>query len=149
MRRRSGEGCHGGHTRELYLRCETAPLLVPERAKQRTYSSPCLIFSTSLISSQLVKMFEDTYAPPVYLDLYNFGDGPQDDIFLDSYAFIPTPSPNQDEVPTPVDQPVSQPSPTDTADQSSAARTAREPGLLDYSFKALFFIVALYTGDVF
>jgi len=41
-------------------------------------------------------MFEDTYVPPVYLDLYNFEDGPQDDIFLDSYAFIPTPSPNQD-----------------------------------------------------
>jgi len=94
-------------------------------------------------------MFEDTYAPPVYLDLYNFGDGAQDDIFLDSYAFIPTPSPNQDEVPTPANQPVPQPSPTETADRSSAVRTVREPSALDYSFKALLFIVALYSGDVF
>lgn len=101
------------------------------------------------MSFQPVQMFEDTYAPPVYLDLYNFGDGAQDDIFLDSYAFIPTPSPNQGEVPTPANQSVLQPSPTDTADRSSTVKTVREPSILDYSFKALFFIVALYTGDVF
>jgi hypothetical protein len=91
-------------------------------------------------------MFEDTYAPPVYLDLYNFGDGAQDDIFLDSYAYIPTPNPNQDEVPTPVSQPVPQPPPTDTANRNSAARTVREPRALGSSLNALFFIMVLYTG---
>lgn len=39
-------------------------------------------------------MFEGTYSPPVYNDLYNFLDGAQDDIFTDSYVSIPTPSPN-------------------------------------------------------
>ncbi|KAJ7432516.1 hypothetical protein B0H11DRAFT_2125771 [Mycena galericulata] len=38
-------------------------------------------------------MFEGTYAPPFYTDLYEFRDGPQDDIFQDSYAFLPDPSP--------------------------------------------------------
>ena len=94
-------------------------------------------------------MFEDTYAPPVYLDLYNFKDGAQDDIFLDSYAYIPTPSPSQDEVPTPINQPVPQPSATGAANGNLAARTVREPGALGSSFKALFSIVVLYTGGVF
>ncbi|KAI0295903.1 hypothetical protein B0F90DRAFT_1811380 [Multifurca ochricompacta] len=40
-------------------------------------------------------MFEGTFAPPFYLDLYNFLDGAQDDIFEDSYVAIPTPGPNQ------------------------------------------------------
>ena len=39
-------------------------------------------------------MFEGTFSPPVYNDLYNFLDGAQNDIFIDSYASIPTPSPN-------------------------------------------------------
>ena len=39
-------------------------------------------------------MFEGTFSPPVYNDLYNFRDGAQNDIFIDSYASIPTPSPN-------------------------------------------------------
>jgi len=39
-------------------------------------------------------MFEGTYSPPVYNDLYNFVDGAQDDIFIDSYLSIPNPSPN-------------------------------------------------------
>ena len=39
-------------------------------------------------------MFEGTYAPPVYNDLYNFRDGAQDDIFVDSYVSIPDPAPN-------------------------------------------------------
>ena len=94
-------------------------------------------------------MFEDTYAPPIYLDLYNFRDGAQDDIFQDSYAYLPTPSSNQGEVPTPADQQVPQPSPTDTANQNSAARGVRKPSVLDSSFEALFFIVAWYAGDVF
>ncbi|KAJ7116550.1 hypothetical protein C8R44DRAFT_739251 [Mycena epipterygia] len=38
-------------------------------------------------------MFEGTYAPPFYTDLYEFRDGAQDDIFEDSYAFLPDPSP--------------------------------------------------------
>ncbi|PPQ95450.1 hypothetical protein CVT26_008469 [Gymnopilus dilepis] len=39
-------------------------------------------------------MFEGTYSPPVYNDLYNFLDGAQDDIFVDSYLSIPDPAPN-------------------------------------------------------
>ncbi|EIN04021.1 hypothetical protein PUNSTDRAFT_146766 [Punctularia strigosozonata HHB-11173 SS5] len=47
-------------------------------------------------------MFEGTYSPPFYLDLYNFKDGAQNDIFVDSYPNgIPTPSANQTLVPTP------------------------------------------------
>ncbi|KAJ7183281.1 hypothetical protein C8R46DRAFT_1209440 [Mycena filopes] len=38
-------------------------------------------------------MFEDTYSPPFYTDLYQFRDGAQDDIFEDSYTFLPDPSP--------------------------------------------------------
>ncbi|KAJ7163891.1 hypothetical protein C8R43DRAFT_989108 [Mycena crocata] len=38
-------------------------------------------------------MFEGTYAPPIYTDLYEFRDGAQEDIFEDSYAFLPDPSP--------------------------------------------------------
>jgi hypothetical protein len=45
------------------------------------------------------QMFEGTYAPPFYLDLYNFRDGAQDDIFEDSYAALPIPGPNQTAVP--------------------------------------------------
>lgn len=36
-------------------------------------------------------MFEGTYSPPVYNNLYNFLDGAQDDIFNDSYVSIPEP----------------------------------------------------------
>ena len=39
-------------------------------------------------------MFEGTFSPPVYNDRYNFLDGPQDDIFIDSYLSIPNPAPN-------------------------------------------------------
>lgn len=39
-------------------------------------------------------MFEGTYSPPVYNDRYNFLDGAQDDIFVDSYLSIPNPAPN-------------------------------------------------------
>ncbi|KAI0792794.1 hypothetical protein C8Q75DRAFT_804519 [Abortiporus biennis] len=47
-------------------------------------------------------MFEGTYSPPFYLDLYNFKDGAQDDIFEDSYPNgLPSPSPNATAVPTP------------------------------------------------
>ncbi|KAH8100776.1 hypothetical protein BXZ70DRAFT_1064400 [Cristinia sonorae] len=48
-------------------------------------------------------VFEDQYAPPFYLDLYNFKDGAQDDIFQNSYpGGLPSPSPNSTFVPTPV-----------------------------------------------
>ncbi|KAI0749839.1 hypothetical protein C8Q80DRAFT_1101672 [Daedaleopsis nitida] len=51
-------------------------------------------------------MFEDAFAPPFYTDLYNFRDGAQDDIFVDSYPDgIPEPSPEQTAVPTPVLKP--------------------------------------------
>ncbi|KAI0349734.1 hypothetical protein OH77DRAFT_1440262 [Trametes cingulata] len=47
-------------------------------------------------------MFEGTYSPPFYTDLYNFKDGAQDDIFVDSYPNgLPAPSPNSTFVPTP------------------------------------------------
>jgi len=39
-------------------------------------------------------MFEGAFSPPVYSDLYNFLDGAQDDIFENSYAILPDPSPN-------------------------------------------------------
>ena len=61
------------------------------------------------------QMFEGTYAPPFYTDLYNFKDGAQDDIFVDSYAEIPTPSANQTVVPTPLE-----PSSTSGATTSSS-----------------------------
>jgi len=38
-------------------------------------------------------MFEGSFSPPVYNDLYNFLDGAQNDIFQDSYSFLPDPSP--------------------------------------------------------
>lgn len=84
-------------------------------------------------------MFEGTYSPPFYLDLYNFKDGPQDDIFVDSYTYIPTPGPTQTEVPTPVNHTVSQPS----ADRNSIGRTVRELSALNHLLMALFSIVAL------
>ncbi|KAF8150946.1 hypothetical protein B0H34DRAFT_801848 [Crassisporium funariophilum] len=39
-------------------------------------------------------MFEGTFSPPVYNDRYNFLDGAQDDIFIDSYLTMPDPAPN-------------------------------------------------------
>ncbi|KAF7977165.1 hypothetical protein HWV62_4595 [Athelia sp. TMB] len=45
-------------------------------------------------------MFEDAFHPPFYLDLYNFLDGAQNDIFVDSYVgTLPTPGPNQTVIP--------------------------------------------------
>lgn len=39
-------------------------------------------------------MFEGSYSPPVYNDLYNFLNGAQDDIFQDSYVVLPDPAPD-------------------------------------------------------
>ncbi|KAG8212930.1 hypothetical protein J3R82DRAFT_11288 [Butyriboletus roseoflavus] len=44
-------------------------------------------------------MFEGTYSPPFYNDLYGFADGAQDDIFQNYYSSIPVPGPNQTELP--------------------------------------------------
>ena len=45
-------------------------------------------------------MFEGTYAPPYYTDLYNFKDGAQNDIFVDSYVLpMPDPGVNQSALP--------------------------------------------------
>ncbi|TCD64054.1 hypothetical protein EIP91_004603 [Steccherinum ochraceum] len=53
--------------------------------------------------SERNNMFEGTYSPPFYLDLYNFKDGAQNDIFENSYpSGIPPPSANSTVVPTPV-----------------------------------------------
>ncbi|OBZ72041.1 hypothetical protein A0H81_07553 [Grifola frondosa] len=68
-------------------------------------------------------MFEGTYAPPFYLDLYNFKDGAQDDIFVDSYGDIPTPSPNSTVVPTPLVHPTSSGSATSGAPTSGSTAT--------------------------
>ena len=65
-------------------------------------------------------MFEGTYAPPYYNDLYNFVDGAQEDIFQDSYATIPVPGPNQTALPV-----LAQNGPVETASvpDSTAAST--------------------------
>ena len=67
-------------------------------------------------------MFEGEYAPPYYTDLYNFKDGAQDDIFLDSYAEIPTPSPDQTVIPTPL-----VPSPTSTSSSVPSSAPTSKP----------------------
>ncbi|KAI0775035.1 hypothetical protein BD413DRAFT_603061 [Trametes elegans] len=80
-------------------------------------------------------MFEGTYAPPFYLDLYNFKDGAQDDIFVDSYPDgLPPPSPNSTFVPTPnlggspsqtqASASATQPSSNETAPNSASTPTA-------------------------
>ena len=68
-------------------------------------------------------MFEGTYAPPFYLDLYNFRDGAQEDIFEDSYETLPVPSPGQTVIPTPRDQTQA----TNPAAPTSAVPTGQAP----------------------
>lgn len=94
-------------------------------------------------------MFEGTYSPPFYLDLYNFKDGSQDDIFLDSYTYIPPPSPSQTEVPTPISHPAPPPSPTGVSRRNSVTSLAGEPGTLGSLFQTLFSIKAAYARDPF
>ncbi|KAL1949687.1 hypothetical protein VTO73DRAFT_8568 [Trametes versicolor] len=66
-------------------------------------------------------MFEGTYSPPFYTDLYNFKDGAQDDIFVDSYPNgLPTPSPNSTVVPTPFLGNGIAPAPTSGSDSASS-----------------------------
>jgi hypothetical protein len=108
-----------------------------------------------LMSSSPVQMFEGTYSPPFYLDLYNFRNGSQDDIFLDSYTSIPPPSPTQRQIPTPVNHTLqhssqsSQPSPTSGVGRSCTLRTAREPSMWGSLFKTLFSMRATYSREVF
>ena len=141
---------HERYSRELYLRCKTALLLVPERAKQRMCLTESLavdpVFSISFSS---VQMFEGTYSPPFYLDLYNFKDGAQDDIFLDSYSSIPPPSPTQREVPTPINHTIPTQSPASTRRRDLVPRTAEEPGVFASLFNSLFSIKAKYTREAF
>lgn len=66
-------------------------------------------------------MFEGFYSPPHYNDLYNFRDGPQDDIFEDSYLSLPIPSPD---APLPV---LASPSTSRTGTNSSSAESLPEP----------------------
>lgn len=69
-------------------------------------------------------MFEGTYSPPRYTDMYNFKDGAQDDIFENSYPNgIPPPSPNSTVVPTPVPFNAAVPAPTSSSSASSISST--------------------------
>ncbi|KAI0806134.1 hypothetical protein BC629DRAFT_1485399 [Irpex lacteus] len=74
-------------------------------------------------------MFEGYYSPPFYTDLYNFKDGAQNDIFVDSYDEIPPPSANSTVIPTPVLRPsagtssVSAPTTTTTASSGTNSST--------------------------
>ena len=94
-------------------------------------------------------MFEGTYSPPFYLDLYNYKDGAQDDIFLDSYASIPPPSPTQTEVPTPINHPIPQPTQTNVMNRNSPARMASESYLFGSLFETFLSIRGTYSRDVF
>ena len=77
-----------------------------------------------------MQMFEDYYGPPFYTDLYNFKDGAQDDIFVDSYAEIPPPSDGSTVVPTPIAHPtgsVTQQIPTATATSGTTSSQPTSP----------------------
>ncbi|KAI0078821.1 hypothetical protein K474DRAFT_812386 [Panus rudis PR-1116 ss-1] len=69
-------------------------------------------------------MFEGAFAPPFYTDLYNFKDGAQDDIFVDSYTSLPTPSPDNTIIPSPVQ---SQPSGTATSSVPTPTNSNTSP----------------------
>ena len=94
-------------------------------------------------------MFEGTYSPPFYLDLYNFKDGAQEDIFSDSYTYIPPPSETQREIPIPVHHMVPQQISTEVRRENSVVRTMGGPNTLGPLAQALFSGVVLYTGGLF
>ncbi|EKM57794.1 uncharacterized protein PHACADRAFT_251644 [Phanerochaete carnosa HHB-10118-sp] len=74
-------------------------------------------------------MFEGTYSPPRYLDMYNFPDGAQFDIFENSYPNgIPPPGPNSTVVPTPVPFNTAAPSATSAPSLSSTASITSTTG---------------------
>jgi hypothetical protein len=66
--------------------------------KERNNVSAQMVFHYSR-TEEPYQMFEGTFSPPFYTDLYNFRDGAQNDIFRDSYVSIPVPGPNQSALP--------------------------------------------------
>jgi len=73
-------------------------------------------------------MFEDTFAPPFYNDLYDFLDGAQNDIFQDSYVgSIPTPGPNQTALPVLAQNLPNGPSSTSASTPSSTSSNGLNP----------------------
>jgi hypothetical protein len=69
-------------------------------------------------------MFEDTYGPPFYTDLYAFQDGAQDDIFTDSYVTpLPVPGPSQTELPQRA-PPLAHPAVATTDDEPTPTKTS-------------------------
>ena len=92
-------------------------------------------------------MFEGTFSPPFYLDLYNFKDGAQEDIFTDSYTYIPPPSETQKEVPTPIYHPVPQVS-TEVRRETSGTRTMGGLNALNTLAQVLLSGMALYASGI-
>lgn len=97
-------------------------------------------------------MFEDTYGPPFYNDLYNFKDGAQNDIFVGYYDEIPPPSPDSTVVPTPIPGPTelsSPPSassnPNGIASSSPSASTSPtpSPGSINTGKQRMWYVLAL------
>jgi len=75
-----------------------------------------------------MQMFEDTFAPPFYTDLYDFLDGAQNDIFQDSYVgSIPTPGPNQTILPVLAQNLPNGPSSTSTSAPSPSSSNGANP----------------------
>jgi len=72
-------------------------------------------------------MFEGTFSPPFYTDLYNFRDGAQNDIFQDSYVSIPVPGPNQTALPVLADVPRSPTTGTSIAPPSPSVAVPAPP----------------------
>ncbi|EGN99286.1 hypothetical protein SERLA73DRAFT_182223 [Serpula lacrymans var. lacrymans S7.3] len=72
-------------------------------------------------------MFEGTYSPPFYLDLYNFRDGAQNDIFQNSYSSMPVPSANQTVLPVLASLPGGNSSDATPATSTSASSVASTP----------------------
>ncbi|KAF9048809.1 hypothetical protein BJ165DRAFT_1526227 [Panaeolus papilionaceus] len=84
----------------------TVPLAAPKVARRcgtdpdnsKTFSAPgnCTYGAKQplyWLQAERNNVFEGDHSPPVYNDRYNFLDGAQDDIFIDSYESIPDPSP--------------------------------------------------------
>ncbi|PPQ83501.1 hypothetical protein CVT25_006991 [Psilocybe cyanescens] len=100
-------------------------------------------------NNELNNMFEGTFSPPVYNDLYNFADGAQDDIFIDSYTQLPDPAPNAAlpivadiaaNLPMPsininITSPLSQSAPYGVDDDNSTTTSASSSGSSSYIAK--------------
>jgi len=77
-------------------------------------------------------MFEDYYDPPVYQDKYNFLDGAQNDIFVDSNVTTPLPPSSASQsisshAPTVVDAKVTAVPTTSASSSPSVATTHQSP----------------------